>query len=41
MQTETHTSEPLAPEPSTFKVEVNTEKFERYKLQGIYIYIYM
>jgi hypothetical protein len=32
IQTETHKSEPLVYEPSTFKVEVNSEKFERYKV---------
>jgi hypothetical protein len=31
----TNTAEPLVPEPSAFEVEMATEKFKRYKSQGI------
>jgi hypothetical protein len=29
-----HTAEPLAPDPSSFKVEIHTEKVKRYKPPG-------
>jgi hypothetical protein len=32
--TDVHAAEPLVPEPSIVKVEIATEKFERYKSQG-------
>jgi hypothetical protein len=34
-QTEIHTSEQLAPEPSSFEVEIDIGKLKRYKLPGI------
>jgi hypothetical protein len=34
-QTEKHTAEPLVPEPSTFEVEMATEKLKRHKSPGI------
>jgi len=34
-QTEIHTAEPLVPEPSTFEVELATEKPKSYKSPGI------
>jgi hypothetical protein len=34
-QTEIHTGEPLVPEPTSFEVEIATEKLKRYKSQGI------
>jgi hypothetical protein len=34
-QTETHTAEPLVPEPSAFEVEMAIEKLKRYKSPGI------
>jgi hypothetical protein len=34
-QTETHTAEPLLPEPSCFEVEIDTESLKRYKSQDI------
>ena len=33
-QSETHTAEPLVPEPSTFGVEVDIQKLKRCKLPG-------
>jgi hypothetical protein len=33
-QTEVRTSEPLAPDPSPFKVEIATVKLKRYKSPG-------
>jgi hypothetical protein len=34
-RTEIHTAEPLVPEPSSFEVEIATEKLKRYKSPGI------
>jgi hypothetical protein len=34
-QTKIHTAEPLVPEPSSFEVEIATEKLKRYKSPGI------
>jgi hypothetical protein len=34
-QTETHTAEPLVPEPRSFEVDMNIEKQKRHKSSGI------
>ena len=34
-QTETHTAEPIVPEPSAFEVDLAIEKFKSYKSRGI------
>ena len=34
-QTETHTAEPLVPEPSAFEVELAVEKLKSHKSPGI------
>jgi hypothetical protein len=34
-QIEMRTTEPLVPEPSSFEVEIATDKLKRYKLPGI------
>jgi hypothetical protein len=33
-QTEIHTAKPLVPDPSSFEVEIDTEKLKRYKSPG-------